>query len=66
MAHGGARFAQSLIRSGLVDEYRFFVHPVALGKGLRAFPELDRPLRLKLVSETRFKSGAVPMALENA
>jgi hypothetical protein len=28
--HGGARFAQSLSRQGLTDEYRLIVHPVAL------------------------------------
>jgi dihydrofolate reductase len=65
LAHGGARFAQSLTRSELVDEYRFIFHPVVLGKGLRPFPELQAPRHLKLVGGTRFKSGAVVMILQN-
>jgi dihydrofolate reductase len=31
LAHGGAKFPQSLTTLGLVDEYRLLVHPVALG-----------------------------------
>jgi riboflavin biosynthesis pyrimidine reductase len=28
---GGPSFASTLMRTGLVDEYRLFVHPVILG-----------------------------------
>lgn len=34
IAWGGASFAQSLTRLGLVDEYRLVLHPVALGEWL--------------------------------
>jgi dihydrofolate reductase len=34
LAWGGAEFAQSLSRLGLVDEYRLILQPVALGQGL--------------------------------
>ncbi|TMA86273.1 MAG: hypothetical protein E6J65_03520 [Deltaproteobacteria bacterium] len=40
MAHGGAGFARSLVRLGLVDEYRLLIHPVALGRGLGLFSSL--------------------------
>jgi dihydrofolate reductase len=55
VAHGGASFAQSLIREGLVDEYRILVHPVVLGSGLPLFtgPGFD----LILVDATTFPSG---------
>jgi dihydrofolate reductase len=33
IAWGGAAFAQSLTRLGLVDEYRLVLQPVALGEG---------------------------------
>lgn len=59
LAHGGARFAQSLVRSGLIDEYRLIVHPVALGSGLRLFPELAAPVRFKLSDAVTFKSGTI-------
>ena len=59
LAHGGASFARNLVRHGLVDEFRLLVHPVALGRGLALFSDLDRPLDLKLVGTTAFDSGAV-------
>ena len=31
LAHGGARFARSLVETGLIDEYRLMIHPVVLG-----------------------------------
>src|SRR5262249_39767310 len=40
MAHGGAGFAQSLVATGLIDEYRLIVHPVALGSGRSPFATL--------------------------
>ena len=39
LAHGGAEFAQSLSRLGLIDEYRLIVHPVYLAGGLPLFKE---------------------------
>jgi dihydrofolate reductase len=59
LAHGGARFAQSLIATGLIDEYRLVVHPVALGRGLPLFSGLHQPIDLRLVSTTAFGSGVV-------
>lgn len=59
LAHGDARFAQSLVQTALVDEYRLITHLVALGSGLRLFPDRYAPLRLKLVDEKPFKSGVV-------
>lgn len=32
IAWGGASFAQSLARLGLIDEYRLVIHPIALGR----------------------------------
>jgi dihydrofolate reductase len=58
-AHGGATFAQSLVRADLVDEYRLVVHPVALGRGKPLFATLDAPRLLPLVECTRFDGGAL-------
>jgi len=57
MAHGGAGFARSLIATGQVDKFFFLVHPIALGRGLPIFTNLDKPLSLKLESSTAFPNG---------
>jgi dihydrofolate reductase len=57
IAHGGASFAQSLVRLGLIDEYRLVVHPVVLGFGLSLFEDA-RPRDLSLVEATTFPHGA--------
>lgn len=59
LAHGGARFARSLSKLGLIDEYRLVTHPVILGGGERLFPDLDAPADLRLMSTTPFCGGAV-------
>jgi dihydrofolate reductase len=59
LAHGGARFAQSLVASGLIDEYRLVIHPVALGQGQPLFSGLRSPVDLRLISATPFGSGIV-------
>ncbi len=59
IAHGGVRFARSLIAHGLVDQFALLVAPVALGKGLPLFSELAAPTRLNLVSSKAFPGGAV-------
>lgn len=66
LAHGGARFSQALIETGLIDEYWLIIHPVALGSGLRLFPELATPIRFRLVGETTFKTGVIATVLQPA
>ena len=58
IAWGGAAFAQSLTRLGLVDEYPLVLQPVALGEGLPLFKGLPAPLRLELVEATTYSTGA--------
>ena len=59
IAHGGTRFARSLVAQGLVDQFILLVHPVALGKGLPLFSEIAAPMPLKLTSSKAFPGGAV-------
>jgi dihydrofolate reductase len=66
LAHGGARFAQSLVASGLVDEYRLVVHPVALGTGQPLLSGLKSPVDLRLISATSFSSGVVAIVYQPA
>jgi dihydrofolate reductase len=56
LAHGGVRFARSLVATGLIDEYRLAVHPVVLGDGERIF---HAPLTIEPASTTVFSGGAV-------
>jgi dihydrofolate reductase len=59
IAHGGVRFARSLVAAQLIDQFVLLVHPVALGKGLPLFSELAAPMTLRLVSSKAFPGGAV-------
>ncbi|HEX3780783.1 MAG TPA: dihydrofolate reductase family protein [Pseudonocardiaceae bacterium] len=59
VAWGGAAFAQSLTRLGLVDEYRLVCQPVALGDGLPLFAGLTEPVVLDLIEATAYGDGAV-------
>jgi dihydrofolate reductase len=55
---GGARLAQTFVRLGLVDEYRFYVHPVA-SPGKTVFDQLEGRRGLELVSATPYADGAI-------
>jgi dihydrofolate reductase len=59
IAWGGAGFAQSLSRAGLVDEYVLVIHPVAFGSGLPLFGDLPGALRLELTEAKTFETGTV-------
>lgn len=58
IAFGGARFGQTLIREGLVDEFRLTVHPVALGAALSLWDELPNPVRLKTLETRTYTDGS--------
>jgi dihydrofolate reductase len=57
---GGPMLAAALVRLGLVDEYRFVVHPILAGHGPTLFDGLERQ-RLELVATARFQSGAMAL-----
>ena len=59
IAIGGAGFMQSLIATGLIDEYWLAIHPVALGSGFPIFTSLAGPLYLNLVDAKKFPKGIV-------
>src|SRR5215475_5984295 len=63
LVHGGPTFAQSLTRLGLVDEYQLTTVPIAIGAGRSPFAELDEHLKLDVVYEARFRSGALAQPL---
>lgn len=60
---GSLSVASQLSERGLIDEYRFVVHPVLAGKGPRLFEtnKLQESLPLDLLDSERFSSGAVAL-----
>ena len=60
---GSLSIASQLSERGLIDEYRFVVHPVVAGKGPRLF-ETVKPqerLRLDFIGSEAFHSGVVAL-----
>ena len=60
---GGVNIPSQLVELGLIDEYRFVLHPIVLGKGKRLFENvnLQEKLKLKLAESKTFKSGCVAL-----
>ena len=63
LVHGGPDFAKSLTRLGLVDEYQLSTVPIAIGAGRSPFADLKEHLKLDVVEEQRFRSGALAQVL---
>ncbi len=63
LVHGGPDFARSLTRLGLVDEFQLTTVPIAIGAGRSPFAELQEHLKLDVVEEERFQSGALAQIL---
>lgn len=58
---GSSDLAVSLIPHGLIDEFRIFVAPVALGAGKPMFAGLPKHLALTLTEHKTFASGVTVM-----
>jgi dihydrofolate reductase len=63
LVHGGPDLAASLTRLGLVDEYQLSTVPLAIGAGRSPFAKLDQHLKLDVIEEQRFRSGALAQTL---
>lgn len=59
LIYGSADLTNSLIKLGLVDELKLWIHPVIVGTGKRFFPEGLDTSTWKLASTTAFSSGAI-------
>ena len=62
LSYGCGALANDLARHGLVDEVRFWLHPVVWGDGVRPFHAGDLPVRLRLIAATTFSAGVVRLA----
>jgi len=64
MVYGGARFASTLVKHRLVDEFHLLVNPVAIGSGLPIFKELHSKQNLTLVKSKSYDCGIVLLHYE--
>lgn len=63
LVHGGPTLAKSLTALGLVDEFHLSTVPIAIGTGLSPFAGLTEHLKLDVVDEQRFRTGALAQVL---
>jgi len=56
---GSATLVQSLMESDLIDEYRFLVHPIIMGRGKRFFREGMVTTRLSPVKTKTLNHGVI-------
>jgi dihydrofolate reductase len=63
---GSGQLFRALTRAGLIDVYRFMVHPVILGSGKRLFTDDTPKQQLRLIDTKTFSKGIVVMEYERA
>lgn len=59
MVNGSRMLAQALMQAGLVDEYRLTICPVAVGSGLRLFPDSPDKIEMRAAESTAYENGVV-------
>lgn len=62
--NGSAALLRSLLRAGLVDELRLFLHPVAVGSGARLFENGEGMGSMKLADCHAYDNGVVSLSYE--
>jgi dihydrofolate reductase len=63
---GSATLVQSLLGTGLIDEYRFLVVPYLMGRGRRFFPAGTPETLLRLVESTVISAGTLALVYQPA
>lgn len=59
IVYGGSSFVSALAKEGLIDEFHLFVNPVALGRGVPIFDQLDKWQQLTLKKSITYDCGIV-------
>ena len=63
---GSITLVRAMLADGLVDELHLFVYPLALGSGLRLFPEGEAQVKLALADSETYDNGVVHLAYRPA
>lgn len=63
---GSADLASTLMRHGLIDEYRLLVSPVVLGRGRRTFRDIAERLPLRLSQVQAWSAGLTALYYQPA
>jgi len=58
LQYGSGELTQTLLKHGLIDEFRLMVFPVAMGTGQRPFENIEK-VPMKLLETKVFNTGAV-------
>ena len=61
---GSRTLVQSLMPTGLIDEYKFLVHPIIMGSGKRFIKEGMDMTKLKLVESKTLSLGVVVLTYQ--
>jgi dihydrofolate reductase len=64
IVYGGASFDSSLIKEKLIDEFYLFINPVAIGKGMTIFKDLNEIRKYTLMESKAFECGIVLLRYE--
>jgi dihydrofolate reductase len=63
---GSAQLAGTLVRHGIVDEYRLMVFPIVLGSGKKLFGESDHATTFTLAATATTESGIVMLRYQGS
>jgi dihydrofolate reductase len=61
MVNGSGALVRTLLRDGLLDELRLFVHPVVVGSGIRLFDAESDPVELALTGSHAYDNGVISL-----
>lgn len=59
--HGSGKLIESLLPTGVIDQYNLMVHPIVVGKGQRLFPEGLPQTSLELAETRTYPKGIVTL-----
>ncbi len=61
LVNGSGVLVRSLMRSGLLDELRLYVHPIVVGSGRRLFDAESDPVELALDDSHAYENGVISL-----